>query len=157
MKRWPRYIVRMKKNQDTEQIHVCSVASVVSDPFRLYGLVAQQAPLSMGFSRQESWSGLSCPPPGDLPNPGIEPASPLLSALQADSLPLSHQGQICSCPHLCKICGSGATYSYIAIKTWKSLITSEGYCERIFMSVCHFNFKTVIRYSWGKKGINIIS
>ena len=34
--------------------------------------VAHQAPLSMGFSRQEYWSGLPCPPPGDLPNPGIE-------------------------------------------------------------------------------------
>ena len=38
----------------------------------------------MGFSRQEYWSGLPCPPPGDLPNPGIEPGSP---ALQPDSLP----------------------------------------------------------------------
>ena len=37
--------------------------------------VARQAPLSMGFSRQEYWSGLPCPPPGDLPNPGIEPES----------------------------------------------------------------------------------
>ena len=36
--------------------------------------VAGQASLSMGFSRQEYWSGLPCPPPGDLPNPGIEPA-----------------------------------------------------------------------------------
>ena len=34
---------------------------------------ARQAPLSMGFSRQEYWSGLPCPPPGDLPDPGIEP------------------------------------------------------------------------------------
>ena len=41
------------------------------------------------FSRQEYWSGLPCPPPGDLPNPGIKPTSP---ALQVDSLPLSHQG-----------------------------------------------------------------
>ena len=40
--------------------------------------IVQQAPLSMGFSRQESWSGLPYPPPGDLPNPGIEPV-PLLS------------------------------------------------------------------------------
>ena len=48
----------------------------------------RQAPLSMGFSRQEYWSGL--PFPGNLLNPGIEPASP---ALQAASLPLSHQGQ----------------------------------------------------------------
>ena len=37
--------------------------------------VACQTPLSMGFSRQEYWSGLSCPPPGDLPDPGIKPAS----------------------------------------------------------------------------------
>ena len=36
---------------------------------------AHQAPLLMGFSRQEYWSGLPCPPPGDLPNPGIEPTS----------------------------------------------------------------------------------
>ena len=51
--------------------------------------VACQAPLSMGFSRQEYWSGLPLPSPGNLPNPGIEPGSP---ALKADSLLLSHQG-----------------------------------------------------------------
>ena len=45
--------------------------------------------LSMGFSRQEYWSGLSCSPPGDLPDPGIEPTS---LALVVDSSPLSHQG-----------------------------------------------------------------
>ena len=43
--------------------------------------VAHQAPLSLGFSRQEYWSGLPCPPPGDLPNPGIKPASLMLPAL----------------------------------------------------------------------------
>ena len=45
--------------------------------------VAHQAPLSMGFSRQEYWSGLPFPSPGDLPSPGIEPGSP---ALWADAL-----------------------------------------------------------------------
>ena len=45
--------------------------------------VACQAPLSMGFSRQEYWSGLPFPSPEDLPNPGIKPGSP---ALQADAL-----------------------------------------------------------------------
>ena len=40
--------------------------------------VARQAPLSMGFSRQEYWSGLPFPSPGDLPDPGIEPGSPAL-------------------------------------------------------------------------------
>ena len=44
--------------------------------------VAYQAPLSMGFSRQQCWSGLPFPSPGDLPNPKIEPGSP---ALQADA------------------------------------------------------------------------
>ena len=42
---------------------------------QLHGLAALQAPLSMGFSRQEYWSGLPCPPPGGLPHPGIEPVS----------------------------------------------------------------------------------
>ena len=42
---------------------------------------ARQAPLSMGFSRQEYWSGLLCPPPEDLPNPGTEPASLMSLAL----------------------------------------------------------------------------
>ena len=41
----------------------------------------------MGFSRQEYGNGLSFPPPGDLPNPGIEPTSPVSPALQADSSP----------------------------------------------------------------------
>ena len=43
--------------------------------------VACQAPLSMGFSSQEYWNGLPCPPPGDLPNPGIKPESPVALAL----------------------------------------------------------------------------
>ena len=46
--------------------------------------VEHQAPLSMGFSRQEHWSGLLFPSPGDLPDPGIEPGSP---AFQADTSP----------------------------------------------------------------------
>ena len=56
--------------------------------------VACQAPLSMGFSRQEYWSGLLCAPLEDLPDPGIEPASPATPALQADSLLLSDQGSL---------------------------------------------------------------
>ena len=51
---------------------------------------AHQAPLSIGFSRQEYWSGLPFPSPGDLPDPGIEPGSP---ALQADSLPTELWGK----------------------------------------------------------------
>ena len=51
--------------------------------------IAHQVPLSMGFHRQEYWSGLLFPTPGDLPDPGIEPH---LLQWQADSLPLSHLG-----------------------------------------------------------------
>ena len=57
--------------------------------------VAHQAPLSMGFSRQEYWSGLPFPIPGDPPNPGTKPAclaSPALAHWQSDSLPLCHLG-----------------------------------------------------------------
>ena len=54
--------------------------------------VTRQASLSMGFSRQEYWSGLPFSPPQDLPYPGIEPASPVFSALQANSSLLNHQG-----------------------------------------------------------------
>ena len=56
----------------------CSVVSDSATPWT----IACQAPL-WGFSRQEYWSGLPCPPPGDLPNPGIKPRSP---TWQADSL-----------------------------------------------------------------------
>ena len=53
--------------------------------------VAHQAPPSMGFSRQEYWSGLPFPSPGDLPDPGIEPRSP---ALQADTLTSEPPGEL---------------------------------------------------------------
>ena len=47
----------------------------------------------MGFSRKEYWSGLPCPPPGDLPDPGIKPVSPVVPALQAGSLPVVPPGK----------------------------------------------------------------
>ena len=53
--------------------------------------IACQAPLSMGFSRQEYWSELPFPSPGYPPNPGIKSVSP---ALQADSLPIELQGKL---------------------------------------------------------------
>ena len=54
--------------------------------------VVCQAFLSMGFPRQEYWSGLPFHPPVDFPNPGIESMSPVSPTLQGDSLPLSHLG-----------------------------------------------------------------
>ena len=61
--------------------------------------VACQAPLSMGYPRQEYWSGLPFPSPGDPPDAGIEPRS---SALQADSFPLRHQGNPKTFPGISK-------------------------------------------------------
>ena len=58
--------------------------------FAIPWTVASQAPLSMEFSRQEYWSGLPFPSPGDRPNPGIKPRSP---ALQADALPSELPGK----------------------------------------------------------------
>ena len=55
-------------------MRTCYVSSAMSNSLRPYGL-ACQALLSKEFSWQEYWSGLLCPPPGDLPNPGIEPES----------------------------------------------------------------------------------
>ena len=52
--------------------------SVLSDSAKSW-TIARQAPLSMGFSRQEHWSGLPFPSPGDLPNPRTEPSSPTLA------------------------------------------------------------------------------
>ena len=72
--------------------------------------VVCQAPLSKGFSWQESWSRLPFPPPGDLPDPGLEPAPPASPGLQADSLSLRHQIS----PHIC-ICVCVYIYIYVCI------------------------------------------
>ena len=55
-------------------------------PYMTPRTIAQQAPLFMGFPRQEYWSGLLFPTPEDLPNPGIPPVSPVAPAVQVDSL-----------------------------------------------------------------------
>ena len=63
--------------------------------------VACQAPLSMGFPRQECWTGLPFPSPGDHPDPGIEHVSPVFPALQAYYLPAEPLGKhIYACMHV---------------------------------------------------------
>ena len=61
-----------------DEADVCSVAQSCLTLAALW-IVAHQAPLSMSFSRQEDWRGLPFPPPGALPDPGIEPESPALA------------------------------------------------------------------------------
>ena len=86
-----REVPSMSLNCPYLSIHPC-LCSVMSDSATLW-TVAHQAPLSMGFSRQKYWSGLPCPPPGDLPNTGIKPTSPVSPALQVDSLPTEPLGK----------------------------------------------------------------
>ena len=78
----------------TNNVCACSVASVMSDSATPWTVAPppppHPTPLSMGFSRQDYWCGLPCPPAGDLRNPVIESASP---ALQADSLPTEPPGK----------------------------------------------------------------
>ena len=62
------------------------------DPWVGWSPGACQAPLSMELSRQEYWSGLPCPPPGDLPDPGVKAVSLMSPALAGGSLPLHHLG-----------------------------------------------------------------
>ena len=71
---------------------LCSVAQSCLT-LRNHMDVAHQAPLFMELPRQEYWSGLPFPSPCDLPNPRIEPASPMSPELQADSLPLEPSGK----------------------------------------------------------------
>ena len=81
-------------------------------------IVSCQAPLSMGFSRQEYWSGLPCPPPGDLPNPEMEPGSPALQVLYCwptGKSTLSKIHYLTSCGYCTEIkCSLGILMLYLA-------------------------------------------
>ena len=81
MEKWTEYVACVH----AELLHSCLTLAT-------QWTVAYQAPLSIGLSGQEYWTGLPFPPPGDLPDPGIETASPVAPALAGDFLPLSHLG-----------------------------------------------------------------
>ena len=86
----------VNKSPNTVCVSMCVCVLSHFSHFQLFAnlwTVAHQAPLSMGFSRQKYWSGLSCPPCEYLPNTGNETMSPAAPALQADSLPLNHEGK----------------------------------------------------------------
>ena len=72
---------------------LCLVTQSCLTLFVTLWTVAHQAPLSMGFFRQEYRSGLPFPPPEDLPNPVIKPISPVSPGLQVDSLPAEPSGK----------------------------------------------------------------
>ena len=86
--------------------------------------VARQAPLSIAFSRQEHWSGLLCPSPGDLPNPGIKPRLPVL---HADSLPPEIPGK----PHMCP-----CIRVYLCVYIYMYVYTYICMCVCVCVCVC---------------------
>ena len=85
-------IIHMNCKPPKRSLHACllSCSAVGVQLFATPWTIACQAPLSMGFSRQEHWSGLPCPPPGNLANPGTKQGSPVL---HADSLPAELPGK----------------------------------------------------------------
>ena len=83
---------------------------------------ARQAALSTGFSMQQYWSGLPCPPPGDLPYPGIKPVSLMSPVLAAGSLPLTPPGK----PNI---------YIYINIKSIQSIYRLPNLIKRISFAI----------------------
>ena len=98
--------------QEPSCMHACILSSFICVQLCVtLWTITHQAPLSMGFSRKEYWSGLPCCPPGDLPDPVIEPMSLCLLQWQAGSLPLAPPGKpekllaaaklLESCPTLC--------------------------------------------------------
>ena len=106
--------------------------------------VAHQAPLSMGFSKQECWSGL-CTPPGDLPNSGIKPRSPVL---KVDYLPTEPPGKLISLIKLalvvaqnCKVKDLGLIFRVVKI--------ANNHLKILGMSF------TVIFWTWTLKEIKI--
>ena len=77
--------ISLRMREERKKVKSFSHVQLFATPWT----VAHEAPPSMGFSRQEYWSGLPFPSPGDLPDPGIEPGS---STLQADALPSEPPG-----------------------------------------------------------------
>ena len=106
-------------------------------PHGLSGVSLHQAPLSMGFSRQQSWSGLPFPPPGDLSDPGIKPRSP---ALQADALTSEPPGKPRTLRDHQKLVGK-----YLSIPATKK-------CSGESFSSC-FSCRTHNGTGWGGSGV----
>ena len=86
--------VRLLLGENVQKVVLshCSCVRLFATPWT----VVCQAPLSIGFSRQEYWSGLPCPPPGDLPNSGIEPVSLMTPALAGRFFTTSTTWEICT-------------------------------------------------------------
>ena len=109
--------------------------------------VAGQAPRSMEFSRQEYWSGLPFPSPGDLPHTGIEPGSP---TLQADSSPSEPPGKPIIHSYIyVHTCVSDRIHRYISISTFILLSNLSSHQYLQFIQFSPFPFCNSLFWQWG--------
>ena len=131
--------------------------SVMSNSLWPDGLLAYHAPPSVGFSRQEYWSGLSFPSPGDLPNPGIKPGSP---TLQADALPseppMTNLDSIFKSRYITfptKVCLVKAMVFPVVIYGCESWTVKKAKCQRIdaFELWC---WRRLLRVPWSARRSN---
>ena len=99
-------------------VHAKSLSHV--QLFATLWTVAFQAPLSMGFSRQKHWSGLPCPPPGDLPNSGVKPASLIFPVLACGSFTTSVTWKA-SCSSQASHCSGFFWHGALALGNWPSV------------------------------------
>ena len=123
-------VVLVSGVQQSDSVTCARVLSCFSHVL-LFGTLRTTAcldPLSMGFSRHEYWSGLPCPPPGDLPNPGMERLSLSLLYWQAGSLPLGPPGKP----------WAGTCTPIININTSGKASTPQFSLDFSFSSICNF-------------------
>jgi len=153
-----RWVTHWPKMTTYKCMRESSVTSVIFQPFATLWNVACQAPLSMGFSRQEYWSGLSCPSPGDLTNQEIKPGSPATPSLQADSLP-SELADIAICP--CGDCMQNwspvencCSRHWWGSEFWKEcemIITRSAPLMLITYTIIILKINTIIILPWSRK------
>ena len=100
--------------QASSSINLCAKRLGHAQLFATLWTVARQAPLSMEFSRQEFWSGLPFPPPGDLPDPGIEPTFPELAGRFFTTVPLGFS-IVCVISLVLTLHGGFYNYPYLEV------------------------------------------
>ena len=134
-------------------------SSLMSSSFAAPWAVAHQALLSMGFPRQEYWSGLPFPPPGDLPTQGVTPCLQWLLHWEVDSLPLSHLGSQENMLPRSRASKVLSTWSVVQEGLGKEERVGQKWKPGLFVSltfpgVCrHFLDKYSFLFSWNPSGL----
>ena len=136
----------------------CWVTSVVSDSVMLW-IIALEAPLSMGFSRPECWSGSPFPSPGDLPDPGIKAVPSMSCALAGGSFNTSATCEtqlcVCVCTHMCVYMYTHTRIIYTCIIYTSCKSSLEGLhdfqleVQEIYALICFPAWQSSLWKLWG--------